>query len=226
MTRQADGRDLMSDHSRLARLVFSSLRTMDAEASTQRDGDPTGLSWYGAHAKPTQARPQTEPAWSQRLASLLSAGGYPAVAECRYPGLPSGKRNSCDVVVRTEAGKLWVEVKGAWRDYWSAEKNLWIYRSYLLHPLLPNLDTSKTHTVPLDLEKLARITAEHGSAVGMLLVGFERPDDPMDQDVAELTRLAGLDRWETWVDRWPAAHVPEQTVRCWLWVRPLNDGGT
>ena len=55
------------------------------------------------------------------------------------------------------------------------------------------LDKSKSHTVPLDLRKLATLGPPHADRVGLLLVGLERADDPRDADVAELVGLAKLD---------------------------------
>lgn len=220
----------MTDLAPLAFALFSALRRMDAEATTICAGKPTGLSSYGYHARPDLKRPQTEPEWSKRLAVLLTAAGFPARAECRYPGLPAGKRNSCDVVVELPdgGGRLWLELKGAWRDYWKARGGLGIYRAYLLHPREPGL-VEKSHTVPHDLTKLARLAPTDATAVAALVVGFQADDDPMDQDVADLVRLEKLDQapWATFTDRWPATHQPGHSVRCWLWSRavPPRDRG-
>lgn len=158
--------------------------------------------------------------WSQRIGELLPERGFPTRVEAPYPSLP---RCKCDNVVTLEDGAtLWLENKGAWRDYWFARGGMLIYRSYLLHPLVPNLDKSKTHTVPLDLKKLGTLSPPHADQVGVLLVGFERADDPMDKDVAELVALAGLDRppWTSANDAWTDCYRPGHNVRCWLWRRP------
>jgi hypothetical protein len=219
----------MTDLVPFAAAAFAALRRMDAEASTICAGKPTGLSSYGYHLQPTAKRTQTEPAWSKRLAVLLTEAGFPAKAECRYPCTPppGHRRQSCDVVVELPGGgRLWLELKGAWRAYWKARGGLLIYRSYLLHPLVPDLDP-KSHTVPLDLEKLGRLPPADAAHVAALLIGFEADDDPMDADVAELVQLAELGQapWTTHADRWPAHHQPGHSVRCWLWSWPVVGAG-
>lgn len=208
----------------VASTLFALLRQMDQEAATVRNGHPTGLQDYGRHARPELKRPQNEPEWSKRLARLLTERGLPSAAEVKYPDVP---RQKCDVVVTLgPSERLWIELKGAWRDYWRRKGSLYFYESYLLHPLKEGLD-DKSHTVPRDIEKLARLRPPHAQHQGLLLVGFESPDDTMDADVALLVRLArqrGLtdleSDWQGHTDRWDSAHVANQTVRCWYWTRP------
>jgi len=96
---------------RLARDLFASLRRMDAEAVPRPDGTPTGLWWFGGHARPELRRPQTEVEWSRRLATILADAGYDARREVSYPDRP---RDRCDLVVTLpDAGRIWIEVKGA-----------------------------------------------------------------------------------------------------------------
>src|SRR5207302_821765 len=124
------------------------LKQMDSEANVSKDGYPTGLAWYGGYFRPDCKRPPTETSWTQRLSQLLTEAGIATKAECRYPGQT---RCKCDNVVQLSDGRrLWMENKGAWKEYWRSNGGLGIYRSYLFHPLLPGLDP-KTHTVPLDL---------------------------------------------------------------------------
>jgi hypothetical protein len=146
----------------LAPALLKCLREMDLEACLPRGASPTGLAWFGGHREPEKKRPRTEPCWSQRLAELLPAHGFPAQAEVRYPSAP---RDKCDVVASLPDGSaVWVEVKGAWKEYWRGKSEL-IYRSYLLHPLVPGLDTSKSHTAALDLVKLNRLKPPDASPV-------------------------------------------------------------
>ena len=204
--------------------LFQALRAMDSEADTIRNDEPTGLSEYGGHYQPHVARPRTEPCWTKRLGELLPELGFPTDVEVRYP---NGSRKKCDLVVRLEDGRrLWLELKGAWRDYWAGKGNLWIYRSYLLHPLVEGLDASKTHTVPLDLEKLGALTAQDADLTAVLLVGFDRADDPMDADVASLVKLAGLadPPWSGAVARWLDSRRDGHRISCWLWWRSAREG--
>jgi hypothetical protein len=206
----------------LGRILFACLRLMDAEAITVRDGAVTGLSWYGAHSQHGRPKPRTEPEWIVRLAHLLEELGVHTIREAIYPALEESRKKRCDLLMYMPTGeKVWVEVKGAWKEYWG-NHNEWIYRSYLLHPLVPSLDQAKTHTVPLDLEKLAVLHKPEADHVGMLLVGFDSTTAPMDDDVRELCRLAGLDHepWQMLTDGWDDARRPSGRVRCWLWMRP------
>ncbi len=155
--------------------LFKILRKMDAEACDPCEGIATGLNNYGAHYDPTKWR--TEVSWSKRCAELWPAYGYGATAEVSYPVRP---RTKCDDVVEMPNGqKLWLEIKGAWKDYWLTKNGMWFYRSYLFHPLLPDLDKSKTHTAALDIEKLRPLAPPHADYVGLLLLGFYTDDATM-----------------------------------------------
>jgi len=200
--------------------LFRSLRRMDDEANVRIDGHPTGLAWYGGYFRPDFKKPQTEPSWSKRLAQLLPSEGYPCVDSVPYPH-PSLKRCKCDIVAMLSDGhRVWIEIKGAWKEYWRQNRREWIYRSYLLHPLVGGLD-AKSHTVPIDLDRLKSIRSTDGSGVGCLLVGFDSDEAPMDQDVEELQRLAGLNRdpWMTSTTCWQDAYRPGCHVRLWFWHR-------
>jgi hypothetical protein len=207
-----------------SRTMFETLLAMDRDATTVRDGEPTGLYWYGRHARPDQKRPQTEPNWSKELARRLCAEGIEAAAEVAYPRLDRSRRNRCDLVVSLADGStLWIEIKGAWKEYWRQQGGMWFYESYLLHPLVGGLDKSKTHTVPLDLEKLASLRPDDADYVGMLLIGFDAAGAPMEQDVAKLENLAGLrhEPWRIESTDWPDPHRGGQHVRCWFWYRAV-----
>ena len=224
MPRYAEGSVTVENPSGLSSAILHILRGMDAEATTTRRGHPTGLNWYGGHIRPDLDRPQTEPLWSKEIACRLTDYGYDTVSEVPCPG----KKWRCDLVVqRPDREKIWIEVKGAWKEWWRQQGGGdLIYRSYLLHPLVPNLDTSKTHTVPFDLERLGTLRPPDATDVGMLLVGFDSCKNPMDADVAELVDLAGLGEWP-WIGvhtAWPDAYRPGERVRCWLWLREVLQG--
>lgn len=203
-----------------AQTLFKLLRRMDGEAVPTAKGSPTGLNWYGGHFEPDKKRPRSEVCWSLRLAELLPEHGYPTRAEVSYPELP---RCKCDDVVSLPSGEtLWLENKGAWKDYWLKQRRPLIYRSYLLHPLVEGLDASKSHTVPLDLKKLATLTKPLADYVALLLIGFDRDDAPMADDVRELVRLSGLDHspWTSAEQEWQDPYRAGANVRCWFWCRP------
>lgn len=205
----------------IAPRIFAHLRRMDEEALTMvASGLRAGLSDYGRHARPDNKKPSAEVEWSRRLTTLLSQDGVPTSPEVQYPEqVIRGRRQRCDLVVTLAGGAtIWVEVKGAWRDYWNGG---WIYRSYLLHPLEAGLDKTKTHTVPFDLLKLSRLAPPQADFVGQLVVGFDQVSDPMDNDIATLVSLAGLTQWRAATpDSWMSPTVAGQRVRAWLWHRP------
>jgi hypothetical protein len=204
----------------LAQQILGSLRAMDAEAVPRSDGKLTGLWWYGGHARPELKRPQTEVEWSRRLAALLSNAGYTTRRETAYPGTP---RDRCDLVALLPDGRrVWIEVKGAWKDYWVARRGHAIFRGYLLHPLVPYPALGKRHTAALDLEKLGRLGPSSADLVAFLLVGFDRPDAPLDADLAEFVGLAGLGRdpWSGATDSW--TDVQQRGVHPHVWWREVR----
>jgi hypothetical protein len=211
----------------VAERFFALLRQMDAEATSRSgSGDATGLSDYGRHARRDLARPQNEVEWSKRLAQLLTSGGVPTSAEVEYPNqshLPKRKRKRRDLRLQLDGSQtMSIEVKGAWSDYWGRRHIT--YRSYLLHPLVPRLDATKSHTVPFDLLKLSELRRPETDFVGQLLVGFETPDDPMAPDVETLSTLAGLSEWSESSDAWDSPTVSGQRVHCWFWQRAADGG--
>jgi hypothetical protein len=211
---QAEGPLGIAMHT-IAPILFNLLRQMDAEAVPTAAGAPTGLNWYGGHIDTRQ----TEPAWSKRLVELLRKEGFTADCECRYD---KDSRDRCDVVINLpEKGKFWIELKGAWKEYWRLKKNDFIYRSYLLHPLVAGLDESKSHTVPLDIKKLERLPRTEAAFVGVLLIGFDSDEAPMDADAAELIAAAGLglEPWSTAATGWRDSHRTGGRVRCWFWYK-------
>lgn len=209
----------------LAPTVFASLRRMDEEACTPVRGAPTGLNWFGGHAKPELKRPQTECCWSDRLAELLREAGFDACRETRYPAAPKLR---CDLLlIGPDGRRTWLEIKGAWKHWWSHERgNDAIYRAYLLDRPAPGSPAGrfkKDHSAYQDLDKLARLTREDADRAAFLLIGFDSAAHPMRDDVAELRRDAGLDRepWSASADDWADPYRGGERVRCWLWERPV-----
>ncbi len=204
----------------LARTIFTALRRMDREAVARADGKATGLWWYGGHARPELRRPSTEVEWSRRLAALLGSSGLAARQEVAYPAQP---RERCDLVVEIPGrGRAWLEVKGAWKDYWSARDRDDVFRAYLLHPLVPFPSVRRTHTAALDIAKLVRLRPDDGALAALLVVGFDTADDPLAGDLAELVDRAELDAapWTGFVDDWTDAAGRGVHVR--LWTRSLG----
>lgn len=205
--------------------LFKALRLMDAEAVTLlASGGPTGLSDYGRHARHDLRKPQAEVEWSRRIAALLRIAGFGVQTEVPYPAYAvpvKRRRQRCDLVIDLgEEGKLWLEVKGAWRDYWGG--NSGIYRCYLLFPLDPRFDLGKDHTVPFDLAKLNGLGQPEAQHVAELLIGFENLNDPMSEEIDTLIQLARLQEWQSATDTWESTVVPSQRIRVFLWHRAVQ----
>jgi len=199
-----------------AKTLLTTLRQMDTEANTTFKGSPTGLNFYGGYYRPNLIRPPTETSWTRRLKEMLTTAGYPTQAEVYYPGT----KQRCDnVVTMPDGGLLWLENKGAWKQYWIDHGGLGIYQSYLFHPLKPGL-MAKTHTVPHDLGKLATLKRSDAQRVGYLLIGFDSVAAPMQDDVLELAALAKLDAapWTAFAASWPDRYRSGQAVHVWLWI--------
>lgn len=197
-------------------VLFDCLRQMELEALPNEIGEPTGLCWYGGHARPDQKRPQTETNWSRRLCDLLNERGVQTEREVRYPGT----RWRCDLrIFLRDNLQLWLEIKGAWKSYWLQKGGDYFYRSYLFHPLLPELD-EKSHSAAQDIDKLRTLSPNDADFIGFLLLGFGSTEAPMHDDVTEFERLAGLHsipwsgRSTTWADPYRENH----RTSCWMWI--------
>ncbi len=202
----------------VAARLFMYLRQMDAEAtSITKKGHVAGLQDYCRHVRQDTDEPQCEVEWCRRLAELLSAEGIHTRIEVPYPGQKTRRDLQLQL---SESQSMTIEVKGAWSDY-KGRKNR-TYRTWLLHPLLPNLDMSKDHSVPFDLRKLSALRSPETNFVGQLLIGFESLDDPMDEDVETLRSLANLSALTESSDAWDSPTVPGQRVRCWFWYKPAD----
>lgn len=189
--------DLLSP---LAAVIFPSLKEMDAEAH------PHGLYDYGRFVCSEGRKPSAENCWSSELASRLRQRPWTCDSQGQYPG----SKQSCDLIVTGSNGRIWVEVKGGWKDYWADKGNPGKFRSWLY-------DSTAT-----DIDKLAALDQNHAAYVGLLLVGFEYAHSPMDDEVEKFKKRKGLggDPWREWKDDWPDPWRQGHRVRCWLWIRP------
>lgn len=222
----------------LATRIFDVLRAIEADATTVRDGYPTGLRWLHAHLGRT-GKDTTEDAISEALAERLPGGGdiVSAQTQVPYPNrlreLDDGvTRGTCDLALELAGrGRMWVEVKCAW-PYLREGTELRRNAAYVKHVVSP------TEGAARDFAKLAPVAAEEAHAVAVLLIGFDidDPDSPFAIADAQLNELEangrvhedGWHRIETeWRDPHPARvydHVLGQRcrTRCLLWVRELE----
>jgi hypothetical protein len=202
---------------RIAPEITRCLRFMDNEANLKAmfkgQEDWTGLYWYsgfsGVHG--------SEKPWTKRLPIVLKEQ---AGIECRSEVCYPGTRKRCDLVLDLPDGStLWLEVKGAWREWWAKKGSLAMYRSYLLAPHVPSV--SRSHSAVQDVTKLKWALPPHADYVGLLIVGFDSADDPMDQDIVDLGQYTGLNDkpWASYHEHWDDPYRPGNRVRCWLWCK-------
>src|SRR4051812_15792646 len=93
------------------------VRGMDDEATTPVNGVRAGLCDYAIHVGSNPKR--YEVAWYRGIVSHLIRRGYDARADVDYP---DGSGRECDVLVRFTASRsLWLEVKGAWKQWFSSK---------------------------------------------------------------------------------------------------------
>jgi hypothetical protein len=200
--------------------LLSSLMLMEQESVPHPSGQTTGLNYYGLYRNPDQVKPQTEPCWTKRLNELFLERGYQSQAEVQYPVAPAaGRRWMCDNVVTLADGtRVWLENKGAWKDYWSELGNVGKFLTYLNGD-----DKSASH----DLQKLASLPKADADYVALLLVGFDLASDSMEEQV----RAFALDRklvteWQEasihWSDRWRPGH----RVHAWVWWKETASKST
>lgn len=203
--------------------LFRILFELDAEADTVcNPGSRTGLHDYAWHTQPDAKKNQTEVEWTRGLRTRLARIGWGARPdEVSYP---DKKRDKCDMVIDLSTmDSVWIEAKGAWKEWWFNYGNTRTYESYLFHPLKSGLDASKTHTAATDLQKLSRLDG-HATYLGFLLIAFDCRSRPIEPDIHEFRRLAGLDadRWVEFHAQWPDRGRAHCDVKCWFWIRPAE----
>jgi hypothetical protein len=204
----------MSPMHEITDALFMALLLMDAEATPTPDGHATGLSWYGKHRHPQQVKPKTEPSWTQRLEELLEDAGFETYKEISYPEDPAfcAKRLCDNVVVFPDQSVMWMENKGAWKEWWRQQGKVGKFRSHLMES-----GNSALH----DVEKVAPLCEPHAQWLGILLLGFDSSAAPMEPDVAEFAARAQID-CEPWVPasmHWPDRWRPGERVHAWFWWR-------
>lgn len=189
--------------------LAKSLRAMDVEAVPLPTGTPVGLWWYARHRRRDEALPKNcrnEEDWSRKLKELLDGEGMPTVTERFYPRPP---KRRCDLVIAwPEVGRLWLEVKGAWRHNNSrgTVKNS-AYRKHL--------DAAAD-----DLGKIGSLDTTVADHVGVLLVGFDTSTDPIPPDDVDVVRHGSRTTgWVEHYEQWDDLYRPNGRVRVWLWLR-------
>ena len=131
--------------------------------------------------------------------------GYPVVAGRR-------RQQRCDLVLSwPNLGRIWMEVKGAWRhnDRPGLQRN----GSYLKH----------LHSAAEDAAKLLRVDTTAADYLALLLIAFDQQGDPIpasDIDVVrQQTRARG---WREQSTSWNDSFRPAGKVMIWLWTAPVT----
>ena len=193
--------------------LFDALHTMDREASVIRGG-PTGLCWYGA-----RKTRQTSRHWIPRLTILLNEAGFEVHGQEPYP--TGGAR--CDLTIRVNGNEsVWIEIVGAWKDYCRRVGMESLYRATLQFPIESTQPVARKHKLATDMERLARVSPPQAQHIGVLIVGFDSTQFPMDEDIRELKSrsILGQPPWRVIENSWIDPHRDGCSVKCWLFLRP------
>jgi hypothetical protein len=220
----------------LSALLFEMLKEMDSEAvGTTKNGWPVGLRSY-CHYERTQPgvkprkRDDIEDSWCRRLSRLLKERHDLEVGT--FSSYPTKKRTDL-VVELPNAGKVWIEIKGAWSynnrgNCGKPRIQKDDYRKYLY---------GRPHKcVEWDVAKCACLTTAEASHAGILVIGFDAEEPAKysisGDEIAVLKTRAGLGDpvWREHYREWPDEHQlngPQRAangyrVRCWFWYRQLT----
>lgn len=187
-------------------LIFRALREMDAQC-------PGGLCDYVVCSPFAGKKRRDEAAITWGITAAVSGTWPVSTQECPYPR----GRISCDRVIELSDGPLWLEVKLAWRTWFSSTARIvkhndpFIYETYLG-------GGHRSHSVAGDFKKLeAGLDLEDARYSAVLLVGFDGKDAKMAADVATLVEREGLVQrgWHIVGMEWPTKQSGECWNRCW-----------
>ena len=199
--------------------LFESLHTMSEEANTQ-SGE--GLGYYPIYRKQQGKQKKSgeeyknkeyEVSWHDRLKELLTNCGYRCVeTEHDYPN----SEKSCDLYFIADDQRVWLEVKAAWKYEISETGKIKPknsnYESYLLG------DIHKTHSTAQDIEKLSVLDNNNADYIGLLIIGFDIRNDPIDPDMKLLIERMKLKEkgWQIFSSKqWPDRNHP-RCLNCWF----------
>ena len=201
----------------ISKKLFQFLHRMDDEANTAYlKRHHAGLASYSVHYKKYK---ENERSWSERIIELLRDDGISASTEKPYPNL--SKR--CDIIIEMDNKKLWLEVKSAWK-YWcnsktGKKKKEPNYKGYLFG------DRSRNNSSAQDIEKLSHLSKDDADYIGLLIVGFDIADDPIDIEMKQLAEMMKLeeDGWEIYdPEVWPDRNLPECRHNCWFMGKKVS----
>jgi hypothetical protein len=217
----------------LGRSLLSAVETVDVECKRVFSGCEYGLCNVkrqltediaaGLYSDAPTRRLTEEPA----TAWLLARGLPQHLAARSERPYPAASRKKCDLVITLASGdEFWVEVKFAWKTWCG-----YIDKSNCVRGFETNADffyhgylfgNHHSHSAAGDFVKLIQL-APASADLGLLLVGVDSTDSPMDKDIQSLERPAINVGWlreepRRWKDRRdPAGRC---RVNCWFWRHP------
>jgi hypothetical protein len=110
--------------------IAQDLKALNEEAIPLADGTVTGIWWYHRFLQGTGPKPgkyKNEEKLFAALVDRMSRRGLQPLIEQCYPSERRGRgKQRCDVVLdHPELGRLWLEVKCAWRhnDHLGTKRN-------------------------------------------------------------------------------------------------------
>jgi hypothetical protein len=188
----------------IAHAMFEALRDMDKCCST-------GLCNFVSRSPFAGLRRKDEAAMTWGLTERLQEKWKVQQREHSYP---SGG-GECDRVIELhDGGRIWLELKLAWRVWFYKQVTYNQERTYRGY-----LDGSHhSHSFVGDFAKLERITAKDARYLAVLLIGFDGRDGRMTRDVNTLLESQRLQQrgWQFESDSWPSSQSDECWHRCWL----------
>lgn len=186
--------------------LLESLRAMHDQAEG-------GLQWYYG----TRHQAVVKNRWLKDLSRRLTAASLAIKTNTPYPAEAGGR---CDLHFTFEnKTTLWLEVIGVWKEYMRRIGQPRSYKSVLFHPLLPNME-DRSNSVPNCLARLRALDKDATATKGLLLLGFDTPDQSLNQEVRQLEQLADLNEsnWSTRNECWTQENDPQARTNLWLWV--------
>ncbi|HEY8665745.1 MAG TPA: hypothetical protein VIL86_03725 [Tepidisphaeraceae bacterium] len=195
--------------SAFARSLLAAVWAMDARAP---------LCNYAAYSGKTQL----EPAWAHGLKSQLDSA-YDVIANRKQPvGLIP------DLFVRfKDMSRLWVEIKRAWKHYFSAAElpshvDTGLFSGYLN-------GRASGGSVVGDFEKLEKLTFENAEYAALLLIGFDEAEGTLQDDVARMRTTQELAA-RGWMSQPPSFQLdrrcPDFRIGCWFWWKHIRSSSS
>jgi hypothetical protein len=215
--------EILHDPRSLGAFLVEGIKTIDRECSTLINGVEAGLcnvkrQFADAARDGTKKKLREENLISWRLKTLMDKVGIQVATEKKYPGC----NKKCDLVILADEGRIWIEVKLAWKNWFNCkgtEGTSSNYKGYLFGDLS---HPGTSH----DFHKLERLTSDNARRLGLLLIGFDSLRKSMQHDIddlAEQEKLAdrgwAIGHHDAWLDR----RNEQFRINCWFWSKdPLK----